>query len=667
LKTRPWVTVLVDSVAVFLLAAVLIWPLFRLEYLDSWGSIESTFIADARFLNDHWPHPKWQPLWYCGTRWDYIYPPALRYGTAALARACGISTARAYHLYTALFYCLGIAGVYLLVRLGSGSRGAAWLAAAAAAVLSPAFLFKANIREDVAHYFFLPQRLNALVRYGEGPHISAVACLGLALAASWRALERWRPWALALAGVGAALVVSNNFYGAAALAIFFPVLLWALWVTHRDRGMWLRAAGIAALACALTAFWLTPSYLRVTLYNMRLVSEPGNAWSRWLALGVAALFCLASWKLARGRRAAAWVVFTAGACLFMGLNVLGNHYFKFRVMGEPERLAPELDLVIILLAVEALRRLWAWRPETLPLGRLLAVGVAVAGLWQGHDYVANAWKLYPPAQDYRQRVEYRLTAWLAQNAPEARVAASGSLRFWFNAWHDLAQLGGGSEQGVLNGMVIPPQWEIALGETAEPSVLWLQSLGVDAVGVHEKNSEEVYHDIVHTGKFQGALPVLHDDGRGNVLYRVPRRFPGLARVVERARADTLKPFRSNADLEDLRPYAEWVEKGPDSPAVSRWEGTDALRIRATVREGEAILVQVSYDPCWRAYSGERRLVIRQDVVGFMLVEAPPGTHDLRLVFGLPLENAVGRVVTALGVAALVWLVALGYRRREGAA
>lgn len=39
------------------------------------GSIESSFIAEARFLVEQWPHPQWQPLWYAGTRFDYLYPP----------------------------------------------------------------------------------------------------------------------------------------------------------------------------------------------------------------------------------------------------------------------------------------------------------------------------------------------------------------------------------------------------------------------------------------------------------------------------------------------------------------------------------------------------------------------------------------------------------------
>src|SRR5260370_3148446 len=59
---RPFV----DSVRIFFLACILIYPLLKLEYLDNWGSIESTFISDARMLREHLPHPAWQPLWYCG-------------------------------------------------------------------------------------------------------------------------------------------------------------------------------------------------------------------------------------------------------------------------------------------------------------------------------------------------------------------------------------------------------------------------------------------------------------------------------------------------------------------------------------------------------------------------------------------------------------------------
>jgi hypothetical protein len=119
--------ILLDFFLLFVFAVALIRPFLKAKYLDKWASIESTFIGDARFLIAHWPHPQWQPLWYGGTRFDYVYPPGLRYGTAIISMVTGYWPVKAYHFYTGIFYCIGIAGVYLLVRVASGSRGMAWL------------------------------------------------------------------------------------------------------------------------------------------------------------------------------------------------------------------------------------------------------------------------------------------------------------------------------------------------------------------------------------------------------------------------------------------------------------------------------------------------------------------------------------------------------------
>src|SRR3954447_7563324 len=153
-RLRSWI---IDSVAIFLLTSILIWPLYKMVYLDRYSSIESTFIADGRMLLKNLPHRNWQPLWYCGTRADYVYPPGLRYGTAILTKLLHTSPPRAYHIYISLFYALGIVGVYFLVRIGSGSRWFAWLAAAAVALVSPSFLFLSEIRHD--SIYKEPQRL----------------------------------------------------------------------------------------------------------------------------------------------------------------------------------------------------------------------------------------------------------------------------------------------------------------------------------------------------------------------------------------------------------------------------------------------------------------------------------------------------------------------------
>jgi hypothetical protein len=160
--------------------------------------------------------------------------------------------------------------------------------------------------------------------------------------------------------------------------------------------------------------------------------------------------------------------------LFFSLNVLANYYFHFRVAGKPGRPVPELDLVYILGASAFL--LWLW--EQTGRAARVAVAAVIAGAFATTvGYVRHVWHIYALWPDYQSRVEYRITDWLAKNMPDVRAYPTGSVRFWFDAWHDLAQLGGGSDQGLLNGEVESAQWETILGSNAEPSVLWLQGDG----------------------------------------------------------------------------------------------------------------------------------------------------------------------------------------------
>lgn len=647
--------ILLDLFLVFLFAAILIKPLFKAKYLDKWASIESTFIADARFLIDHWPHPQWQPLWYAGTRFDYIYPPMLRYGTAVISKVTHFWPVKAYHFYTAFFYCVGIAGVYLLVRAGTKSRGASWLAAAATALMSPSLLFLEKFRADA--WKLLPVRLGVLAKYGEGPHVTALSLIPFALAFTWLALERRRPAAVGLAALFCALVVSNNFYGATSLAMFYPILVWSFWITRQDKRIVAPAVIIPVLAYGLTAFWLVPSYFQVTAVNMKYVSEHGTTWSIWVGLAVAVAYAIATDKLARGRAQHTWSVFAAGSVVFFTLNVLGNNFFNFRITGEPLRQVPELDLVLILGAVTVLMWMWS-RPAK--AFRIAAAVIVLLAFYTTKGYIRHAWHMFPLYPDYQNRVEYRVSEWFHDHMPESRVYASGSVRFWFDTWHDLAQVGGGSEQGLTNTQVEPAQWETNLGPNLEPTLLWMQATGTDAVYVAEKNSQEIFKDFQFPQKM-ATLPVLWDSGEGDHIYGVPRRYRTRARVVETARINAVTAPRFNDDVESLRAYVDVIEKGPDSPTTLALEGSDAMQLHAKVAPGQSIVVQETYDPAWHAWAEGRELTIHKDAIDMMVIDAPPGDHQIRLAFVTPLENKIGRVVTLLSILAVLALIGFGLR------
>ena len=637
-----------DSLIVLALSIILIWPLFRLKYLDDWRSIESTFIADARITADHLPHTGWQPLWYCGTRFDYVYPPALRYGPALLSKAAHLTTARAYHLYTAILYVLGILAVYWFVRVVAGSWTGGLFAAAGVALLSPSMLLIRQFRWDNPLWF--PQRLHVLMRYGEGPHMSALAILPAALAASYLALKEWRPAALAAAGALCALVVMHNFYGATALAIFFPVLVWSVWVCHRGAAIWLRAACIAVLAYGLCATWLTWSYVSITLTNMRWVSEPGSPVLQAALLILLLVYGVLSFRLGRGSPELVSAVFVTGSLLILGLDVLSYYYFNARIFGEGHRLAPELDLVIILAGVEVIRRLWL-RP---PL-RTACVAVVVLAFVPALYYLPNVWKPFPRLGSVESGYPWKFAKWVHDNLPGERTLPSGEIRFWFDVWDDNIQADGGSKQGMLNQIIPIATYQIQNAVNVEASVLWLQSLGAGAVIVPGPNSPDDYHaDYKFAQKFRGVLPVIHEE-MDTAIYRVPRIYSSIGRVVDRTAMSAVGTV-VYSDVEPLRRYVAVIER-PQPETFVDWNGFDQVSLRAKVSEGQSVLLQETYDPQWKAWEGVRQIPLRREpVMGFMLMDVPPGDHLLTLKFETPPQNQAGFALFGLTVLVLTGLL-----------
>jgi hypothetical protein len=644
---------MLDVLFLMLIAAALIWPLFQVEYFDNWMSIDGAFIADARFLNGHLPAPGWVPSFYCGNRMDYLYPPAIRYGTVLVARLLAFSVARAYHFYSAIMYCMAAAGVYVLVRAAGKSRTSGWCAALASLILSPALAIFKEIRMDSAQH--MPERLNIIVKWGEVAHTSSFAVLPFALAASWSALRSGRPRLIAAAALLCALTVSFNFYGATALGILFSLMVWTLWAVDGCAHIWRRAGAITALAYALTAWWLTPSFVKLTARNLMLVAESATPGSQAITLALLAVFAVAARFFGRGHPERAWPVFVAGGVSLFGLATVGAYYFHFHAIGNSARLIPEFDLLLIIAAVTCLGA----------RQRVVAVtaGLALAGLLAlAVPYLLHPWKVYVLDLHPERRIEYRLTDWLARNLPGSRVHMAGSLGFWSGMWRDVPQIGGVSDQGMENLNIALANWQIITGDRATRDVYWLQALGAGAIVIHGPQSQEYYHAIRDSGKFNGRLRVLYDSGQDDVVYAVPRRFPELARVVDSHRMQSLPAIPWNDQNEpQLQAYVETLEQGPDIHPLVQWTGPASLEVQARVGQGQSLVVQETYDPAWHAWVAGREVPVSKDPLGFMRIDVPAGTQHLVLRFDTPLEVRLGRWFSGL---ALAMLLPLGIARRR---
>ena len=471
-------------------------------------------------------------------------------------------------------------------------------------------------------------------------------------------LRRAHLIALAVAGILCALVVANNFYGATALAIFFPVIVFSVWTSQRDWRVWTRAAVIGLLAYGFSAFWLTPSYLKFTLINLKYVSQPGNTWSEITLLVVIALFCIVSLRMGSRRTGSDWTIFVAGVAAVITLDVLGWHYLGFRVTGEPQRLIPELDLVLILVFIELTRA--AWRRKSF---RIPAAAVVVIAFLPALQYLPHAWSPFPKSAPLSSVYEYQINQWIREHLPNERVFATGSLRFWIDAWADNAQTSGGSDQGLLNQVIPTALFQLAVGDQASWSILWLQALGTDAVTVPDKTSREPYHDFHTPEKFAGHAPVLFDDHQGTVIYRIPRVHPTIGRIVDTLAIQSIGPVMQG-DFQNLTKYVSIIENAAQPLTAVTWHGFDQVDLHAQTAPGQSVLLQETYDPAWHAYANGKPFPIRVDpVMSFMLLDVPPGTHDIRMQFETPLENRVGQILFIPTALTIAGLFIAGFRTR----
>src|SRR5260370_15180639 len=182
-------------------------------------------------------------------------------------------------------------------------------------------------------------------------------------------MRRSPPPLLAAAAFLSAFSVTHNFYGATSLAIFFTLAVWAAWLANPGWSVIGRAVAIAALAYGLCAFWLTPSYLRITMQDLHWVSEPASRpWPIAAAAAMLAVFVL-SYSFTKGHPGAMWAVFITGSTTLLGFYVLPFFYFGAAVVGNPGRLLPEFDLSCIFVfaaVVSCIFRIPKLRPVAVP-------------------------------------------------------------------------------------------------------------------------------------------------------------------------------------------------------------------------------------------------------------------------------------------------------------
>jgi len=622
------------------------------------NSMHGFWMALARLGGADWLRVTWWPYWDCGMPSEFTYQPMIPALTALAANLRGVSYQIGFQSVSAFFYILLPVTLFLMAWLLTRAPGYAFFAGLAYSLLSLSQLLVPDGSFSLAavggsRHFFLQ------TAWDETPHLAGLAFLPLAILFLARALQTRRPrWSIAAAVAIAAASLATSF---APVVVAFGALC-LLFVLRREeaaRNVALVAA-IGLIAWALAAPFYSPSVI-LAIRDAAANSYEGR-WTvgSWTALtllifGWAILWhylprCTRRWQLQF------FALFGYAMCAVPVLATWLNRQF----LPQPNRYRNEMEFALSLLVVFASRAWFEKLPWSIRVSLVLVL-VAFAGeLVVSHRRFAKA--LLRPAEVTRT-IEYRASQWVERNLPGVRVMMPGSIAQWANVYTNVPQFSGGSWSTADSQI---QQRAVAAvyngGGTAEQDtragLAWLKAFGAGALVVSGPQSEEFWKPFAHPAEFERVLPVLwrEDDV---TIYRIPQRTASLAHVVPEAAIVTGTP-RNARDIGAMEAYDAALDD-PDLPAARlEWEDRSRMRIATSAGPGQALSIQVSYHPGWRATVNGRASEIERDGLGLMWLRPEcRGRCDVALEYDGGWEPRISRF---LSFATLLALAAFAFWR-----
>ncbi len=628
---------------------------FKTEYSPFLSSIEGAYIGISRWLITHWQSPGWFPLWYAGIPVENTYPPLLHFLVAFASMATGMSVVRSHHVVSASFYCLAPVTLFWLVRRLTQSEWKAFAAGWVYSLISVSAILMQSVRVDVGTALGA-RKMQALVYYGEGPHVTAITLLFAALAAVDAAIEGAPGWRTVLAVVLSAAVALTNWLGA--MALVCGVLALAI---SKDRvrmpAVFRRIALIGALAYAVAVPWVPPSDIAAVQRNSQLVGDfpMGHAkylyLAAWLAVAFVIGLVLQKMKMPQSTRFALLFLF------LMAVPPLGYELFKIYPLPQPERYHLEMDAAFAMVVGMGLgsARLASGRTWQRAVVVLLLVGLAIMQAPRWRKEV----RAYLPAFDITKTVERAQALWLGSHYPGQRVFLVGSTGFWLNAFADNPQLGGGFDQGRSNPAIAGATYAIPYIEgRGGESVALLKAYGVRAIAVGGKNSRDAYRNYRDPAKFVGVVPEVWRDG-DDAIYDIPGTG-SLTHVVKKSELVRGNPL----NWRGIERFAAALDADTSGTRIN-WDGPNHGKIRATLKDSEVLSVQMNWDAGWAASANGTDLTVGRDALGLMVLEPKCDAGcTVDLVYDGGTQGKIARLLCVIGIAGCGFMLYRGGKTRS---
>jgi hypothetical protein len=597
----------------------LCWRLFFIEYLPYFFSVEPMFFGIAKAIRARWPDLGWWGQSGLGYPFEYSYQPLLHHMTALLAALTHWPEARAYHFVVALAYVFGPVTLFYLAKRLTRSTGAAFTAGLLYSLVAPSAILSSRMAADIGGTWFA-RRLHVAVVYGEGPNISGLTLLPLALLMLHRALERttvarWAGAAIAMAAVGLTNIPATIAL-AAGVASYALSLHWKSWPDDWTRIV--KIVGIAVTGFLLFAPWLPPSGMMLNSENVHRMNPEGTMTAAKLPylLALVAVVVLALAVFQRLR-----VPFQVRfACVFAFLLTsvaMLSIWKQVDLIGQAGRFHVAMELPLVLAFVLVGHALIPWTRPSKTVLTVLLIALSAYVVPQLREFC----RAIILKADISQRSEYKISQWMQQNAKGDRVLVTGGTAFTFNYLTDTPQVKGCCDQNLLipalryiyPAIIVPP----GTGDAAtDPSVRWLQVLGVHYVATSGPKSSDIYKDFVHPGKYRGMLRELWRDG-DDAIYEVPLASPSLAHAMNRTEILT-GDLEHGFDERQLERYrSALMEEGTN--AELRWTSTSDAAIQGTLSPGGVYSVQIPFHTGWSATRNGTPIPIEKDGLGFQVL------------------------------------------------
>jgi hypothetical protein len=636
-RTYPYLLLL----TILWLNAYIARDFFRVESTAHMNSMHGVWAALARWGGAAWWRPTWWPFWDGGMPFEYTYAPLMPAWTSLIAKHTGVTELRALQAIMGFVYVLGPGALYFSLWRLTHSAGASFAAAAAYSLLSPSQLLAPDERFAFSK-LWNSERLYLIAVWDEMPHMAALALAPLAVLCLFRIVETRRASWIA----GGALIMSAMVYASAFGATLIIVSATCL----------LAATGFSRAAAALIGITGVFTYLAscvalppslITLIREAADSH-GHGWTAgsWTALAVVGVVWTILLPLLYRRVTDQYlrffILFTVTSCLVVWMYVFAGRQF----VPQPARYKLELSLGLAVTTAFALRLPWSRLRLSLRLA-LTALLIALAG----EQVIAQRrWaKEVIREKDITRTIEYRAAKWIDEHiSNDARVMLPGSMAQWLNAFSQRVQWTGSSWATAPN-RAQQSATDIVYAErgTIEASMAWFHAFGVQAVAVSGANSPEFWKPFADKTKYDGKLEEMWSE-EDTKLYRVPLRSASLAHALP-------EEARTTGDWEDLKRFAAALDTERLPGLDFTWQGRNHALIRGEVQTGEAVSVQVTHHPGWRAVVNGVSTPIARDGIGLMWIRPEcRGECTIELAYSGGTELILCRAISALTLIGL-WL------------